>query len=332
MDGTIEQLHHVAHVVADMRDASELYTRLGFSVPPPSYYQLTGADGPGAFLGAANTHLTFGDNFVELITCVGEGAAVPPDAKVTQVAAPPEHLEHITAALKSAGDLIASFLARFEGVHILALHTLDVAAAAERLSAAGVQHGGVSVAQRQVDTPDGPQLVATRFLEIDGGDPARPNLVPEGRIAVAESIAAELAHGASHLTHDNGATRLVESILCVSGGELESYEARYGAYLDRAARTDGDARVFDLPRGRVTLMADTRLASVLPGETAAAVPGFVGFFCAVADVDATRSLLKERGFPVVDAPAGGIFVPASAASGAAVGFVADEADWHSLTV
>ena len=70
---TVSHLHHVGHVVRDIGPAIALYRRMGFVVPPPSFPAL--APGPGQAVrafGVGNTHLSFRNSFVELVTVIGD--------------------------------------------------------------------------------------------------------------------------------------------------------------------------------------------------------------------------------------------------------------------
>ncbi len=152
-------------------------------------------------------------------------------------------------------------------------------------------------------------------IEIDRED------VPEGRLAVAESLVSQApGDQSSRLQHPNGAVELVESMLCVSDTEIEAYVERYQRYLGRVARRDGAARVFDLQGSCVRLVPESWLARMLPGETAPALPAFVAYAVAVHDLDATRRWLESNGLVANAEPSGGIFVPAKAALGAAIIF------------
>jgi len=217
---------------------------------------------------------------------------------------------------------VASCLARFEGLHILVLQAPDTEAAAERLRAAGVRHGGVATVQRRVDTARGPQMERIRVLEIDDDDPGAKERgrVPEGRVALAENPPPEVLQAQKREEHPNGALDLVESLLCVAKKDLAAVERRYERYLARPARADGPARVFELDDARVTLVADRDLGAILPGEVPQALPAFVGYAVTVRDAEATRALLRGSGFPLASAGPRGFFVPAAAALGAAVVF------------
>ncbi|WP_437566198.1 VOC family protein [Sorangium sp. So ce542] len=321
----IDHLHHVGHVVSDMKEGLELYRRLGFRLSPPAYPMLSPREGePPRPFGAANTHADFRRNFVELVSCVRDDdpGGIPSDAKLVPIQAPPEHLPRLTEAIRSTVARIAACLARFQGLHILVFKTPDADAAAGRLGAEGIHHGGVSAVRRPVDTAKGPQVAALRFIELDSGAPedAGAGRTPEGRLAIAENPPAELLEAQLHLDHPNGAVDLVDAVLCVDRAALPEVERRYATYLGRAARADGPARVFDLDGARVTLVADADLEALLPGERAPALPAFVAYTVAVRDASAARKLLEGNGFPLRASASGDLFVPAAAALGAAIVF------------
>ncbi|PGD42157.1 hypothetical protein COM36_33200, partial [Bacillus toyonensis] len=120
--------------------------------------------------------------------------------------------------------------------------------------------------------------------------------------------------------HPNGATDLVESILCVDDSELDEFTRRYGRYLDCEVRTNGVTHIFNLEGARITIVPKSRLSELLPGEIAPPVPGFAGYAVAVSDISHTRSYLEENGLPIAETNSGDIFVPADSALGTAIVF------------
>jgi catechol 2,3-dioxygenase-like lactoylglutathione lyase family enzyme len=325
MSADINYLHHVGHVVTDMEEGLALYRRLGFVLLPPSYPMLSPhAGAPPRPVGAANTHASFARNFIELMTCLQEGSNshIPSDAHLVPLHAPAEHLPRIAEAINRTTATLAACLARFQGLHILVFQTDDPDGVAARLSAEGVRHGGVNTIKRPVETSKGMQMEPIRVIEIEDPDAAtvERGRVAEGRIAVAANPSAESLLDPRFLEHPNGAVDLVESILCVARAELPAFERRYQQYLGRSARTEGGTRVLDLKDSRITLVADSELEAILPGERAPAVPAFVAYAVAVRDIGATEKLLQQNGFPLKKSAAGDLFVPAAAALGAAVLF------------
>ncbi|MFE6690975.1 VOC family protein [Streptomyces sp. NPDC057743] len=323
MSHDIGRLHHVGHVVSDMGEALTLYRRLGFTVEPPAYPTLARRAGaaPEPF-GAANTHADFPHSFVELVTCVQEGGdtRVPGEAKLVPLQAPAELLPQLVERISDTSANVAAWLDRFEGLHILMFSSPDIDAAAARLSEARVVHGGVNTVHRPVETIAGTLMESIRYLEVDGCAPgARPGTVSEGRVGVVSDLAPHV-QGSRQTGHLNGAFELVEVMACVAEADLDTTAARYQDYLDRPARPDGPSRFFDLDGARLTLVPESHLATVLPGDHAPALPAFVAYAVAVHDLSATRKLLQDNGVPHHRTGSGDLFVPATSALGAAVIF------------
>jgi hypothetical protein len=302
--GDIGYLHHVGHVVRDIGAAIALYRRMGFVLPPASFPALPPAPGepPRAF-GAGNTHVTLKRNFVELVAITDD----PPEGStLVPLDAPPAALERVAAGVAATSARLTAALARFEGLHVLALQTPDVDAAAARLTASGVPHDGVQRLHRPA--ADGGDPVPIGYLELD------PD-APEGRLALAEELT-----DAERPGHPNGALDLVESVLCVPDAELADHVHRYERYLAGRAEGDGPVRTFELDGARVTLVAASGLDGVLPGERPPVVPAFTGYVVTVRRLDEVRELVVDAGFPLRETPEGDVFVPAAAALGVAVTF------------
>lgn len=305
----IGYIHHVGHVVHDIEAARELYRRLGFLCTAPAYPTLSRKAGePATPFGAANMHVTFARNFVEVMAIVTEESHLPDDASPIPLRVPPAALSQVVASIEQTISNISASLARFEGLHILVFQTNDAQASARRFDQSRVGHSGVN----RVQQPH--QRVPMGIVEIDKED------VPEGRLAVAEAPILETSQAQAAPTHPNGAIDLVESMLCVPDAQIEAYVARYQRYLAHVARKDGAAYVFDLKQSSVRLIPASRLGETMPGETAPALPAFTAYTVAVRDLDATRRWLENNGFTVNTEPGGGIFVPARAALGAAIIF------------
>jgi hypothetical protein len=315
---TVNHLHHVGHVVRNIGSAIELYRRMGFVVPPPSFPALAPRPGePMRAFGVGNTHVSFRNNFVELVTVINDNqeGVVGADATLVPLQAPPEVLERLTEDIVQTARRISRAVDRFEGLHILVFGTADADATVARLAADGVAHGPVTRVQRPVETEAEPKQVSIGFAEID----SEPGLSPEGRLAIAEAGPMNADTPAAP-DHPNGSVELVESVLCVPDDALFDYERRYSRYLQRLARGDGPLRIFDLDNSSVMIVPNSALGSVLPGEVPPELPAFVAYGLAVQSPSDTRDYLERAEFPVRTSPLGGMFVPASSALGAAIIF------------
>ena len=309
MNNEIGYIHHVGHVVRDMKTARDIYRNLGFLCPAPAYPTLSRESGePPRPFGAANMHVSFVRNFIEIMAVVTEASQLPDDAHPIPLQVPSSALPRVVASIERTIATIASSLARFEGLHILVFETADANETTRRFDQVGVGHSGVNRVQQAG------QRVPMGVIEIDRED------VPEGRLAVAESPVSEVANSQSSSQHPNRAGDLIESMLCVPDAQLDAYVQRYQRYQGRAARRDGAARIFDLQQSCVRLIPVSFLEEVLPGEAAPALPAFIAYAVAVPNLDSTRQWLESNGLDVHPEPSGGIFIPSQAALGAAVIF------------
>jgi hypothetical protein len=316
----IDRLHHVGHIVHDMQAGLDLFTQLGFLTTPLSFPALPGPEGgsPKPF-GVGNCHASFAHNFIELACRVSDDKPVPAGAHLAPLEVPAEFLPRLSEMVARSVDMIDWCLSRFEGLHFLVFDAPDADAVAERLTSQDIEHSGVTTTQRKIDSDDGPKVAVIRFLEIqphEGG----PSRVPEGRLAVAEPPTLETLTAQDYMDHPNGAFDLIESVLCVANNDLADLEHRYEKYLARAPQPDGETTIFQLEGAQVRLVRDSDLETLLPGERARAVPGFVAYAVAVHDAVATRQLLEANGLPVSTTGAGDLFVPSDAAMGANVIF------------
>ncbi|MEV0195063.1 VOC family protein [Nonomuraea sp. NPDC050691] len=319
MGDDVNGLHHVGHIVRDMNEAMDRYRRLGFTVPAPACPVLPRvAGGPAEPFGVVNTHVYFPGNFIELVAVIDDTGRMPGEARPIPLRVPDDKLPGLTAAIRATVANITSFLQRFQGLHIVIADTPDIDGVAARLTAAGVGHGGVHAVQRPVETSTGIRMDPARYLEISTpGLPA--GRAPEGRIGFAQNTPAEAPQDQQHTGHPNGATGLVECVLCVADPALPELERRYGAYFGRAR----GGRVTRFDRANVTVVAASALAGLLPGEHPAALPAFVGYTVSVRDIAATERLLRGNDVPVARTGRGELFVPADAALGAAIIFRQD---------
>ncbi|MFI9556666.1 VOC family protein [Nonomuraea endophytica] len=307
-------LHHVGHVVGDMEGAARLYRRLGFTVAPPAYPVLPGVEQP---FGVANAHVYLADGFVELVAVLD---GVPGEARPIPLRVPEDRLPGLVAAIRAASAAIAGFLERFQGLHIVIADTSDLDAVAARLTADGVGHSGVHAIQRPVETATGTAMEPARYLEISGP-------LPEGRIGFAENGPDSAA---LPVEHANGATGLLECVLCVADQEADQEGDREA---DQAASQGGDqggeqraGREVGAVRRRydgwagVRIVPASALPGLLPGERPPALPAFVAYAVSVRDLAATERFLSGNGVPIGKTGSGEIFVPAEAALGTAIIF------------
>lgn len=217
-------------------------------------------------------------------------------------------------------NTLNAFLARYPGMHILALAMEDPEANLARLRAAGLDIPGIAWLERPVEA-GGP---IAKFARLPFPDP------PEGRIQLIRHLTPELVWQERWMDHANKAEALEEVILSaaepadtaarlsrLSGHPVEPDPA--GGFLLRlpgAARAAGPfAPVMET---RVRILTEAALPTVLPGVTPPSSPFMAGMVVRTADAGAAARRVLE-GIPTVEAPQG-VLVPPAFAAGAAVIF------------
>ncbi len=281
MSATVDCLDHVGLMGHDLGALARLYERLGFALTPLS--QHSGALKPGkkpAQWGTGNRCAMLPHGYVELL------AVVDPTRFANRV---PE------------------FLARYAGLHVIAFGCRDAAAEEDRLRRSGFPIVG--------------QLALERAIEVDGAERMlrfvlirlAPDAMPEGRILLIEHKTRELLWRPEVTVHPNGAASLAEVVIAVA--DVGEAAERYSRLLGFPSASDRACRTIRLSRGRCTLVSPDRLADVLPGASAPAVPFIAGLRIDVADLPATEALLANAGVPFRRAD-GRLVVAAEHAGGA----------------
>ena len=290
MNGGVDSLDHIGIAVADLAAAAATYRRLGFQLTP--LQQQSGPLEPGGPVvrwGSANHCAMLEQGYLELI------GVVDPALYDNQLGA---------------------FLARYHGIHIMALGVADAAAEVERLRQSGLAVPGVRPMQRPVATPDGVSEV--RFKRVPLAE------APEGRIQLIEHLTPELMWQDHLLDHPNRAVALTETVLCVA--DIAATAERFRRLAGSAPLRHGKARIFAFAAGRLVLCDPASLgdfmtdASLINGAPPT-LPWFAGFSVATDDGNAAvRQILLRNGVAFAEHGGGDLVVPAALASGAACRF------------
>jgi hypothetical protein len=300
MSAAAVALDHLGVAARDLGPLTAAYERLGFALSPVA--QQSGRRTPGGpveLFGSGNRCAFLRHGYIELIA-------------ILDPALFPNGLDR--------------FLARYAGLHIVALAMQDEAANLERLRAEGVALPGVSYLERPVE-PGGP---TARFARLPLPD------APEGRLQLIRHLTPELIWDRRWMDHANKADALIGVILAADPVEETAARLSRLAGLPLAPDPAGGHRLTlpglagaagpEAPAIETTLriLPPAALPRVLPGVEAPALPFVAGMVVRTADGNAAvRRLLAERGVATRDAPEGlpgGLMVPPEEAGGAALVF------------
>ena len=288
MDGDIDGVNHVGHVVHDLDAAAARFEAMGFVLSPLSMH--FGSPGPGEPeqpLGSGNRCAIFPDNYLEVVA----------------------HVE------QDKYDLFCGrYLARFEGAHIVCFGCGDAGVVDARVSGAGIGTSGVIPLARDLDTPEGVRTAQFDCVHFSS------DATPEGLVQAAHHRTPEYIHQGRYMDHPNRVVAL--SDVFVATADPEGASARYRAFTGRAGENRGDRFVFPMSRpagSRVTILHEEAMAAALPGAAGFEGPHLAGYGFATKDLDAVRACLTAADIAHANVDAR-IVVPASDAFGASVVF------------
>lgn len=276
----IDTLDHAAVMVNDLNGSSKAYERLGFCLTPLS--QHSGALTPGGEVvqwGCANRCIMLQQGYLELMGVIDDTLY---DNKVPE------------------------FLARYEGIHILAFGCSDGANAAKRLAKSGFGANGVHRLARSLDTPDGERQAAFNLVRLP------PEEMPEGRVLAIEHLTREFLWQERYMTHPNGAIALEELIVCVD--DPATVTQRYERYFGIPASGDGDRWRITLREGSFILLTPNSLCAEY-GIESPTTPYAAALTIRTHDLQHTQEYLIENAVKFTETN-GGLQVAASEAAGA----------------
>ncbi|MCP3389382.1 VOC family protein [Bradyrhizobium sp. CCGB12] len=283
-------LDHLVICVRDLTQAALDWQKLGFTLTPTGVHPF----------GTSNRLAMFSNNFLELLA-VTDAAAVPP-------AAPGRF---------SFAAHNQDFVARGEGMSMLALHSADAHADAAHFSA---NHMGAYAPfdfGRAATLPDG-RVARVEFSLAFATDPAMPGIA---FFTCQQRHPPELFWKPDYQHHPNGALRVIEVVM--SAPE----PARHRQFLEHLMEGTAELAPGRLTVGttgdRVTVHGPAELSRRLPELAGDASPRFCAARLVVADLGQAQRTLRASS---VDFEMRGnvLLVPPAASHGLALEFVEQE--------
>ena len=248
-------LDHVGYFTHDLDAAGAQLERLGFAVSPINLQQNADAEGRLKPSGTSNRLAVLRRGFLEVLAAT--------------------HDTPLGQQLKAA-------LARYAGLHLIALSHADIPAQRERLIADGFAMQEVVNLRRHREMPEGLREVRWSVLR------PQPGVMPEGRVQFAYCHTPELTWPEPAVALANGADALTDILVCVA--DRHEAAARFGRFAGRAPRDEGRLSVVPLDRGRL-VFAEPAFATAIPNFTLPNVPAMAGQAICCADLDRLREVL-----------------------------------------
>jgi len=246
-------LDHVAHFVPDLGEAGRTLEALGFAVTPVSVQSTQ--DGPA---GTANRCVMLEGGYLEFLSPVAD----TPHARRTREA-----------------------MARYAGVHILALGTPAAAEEHARLARHGFAPLPLVDLEREVEVEG--ETRTARF----GVARVPPEAMPEGRVQFVEQRTPECLWQPRWLAHANGVTALAAAFVCAD--EPAAVAARYARFTGLLPSPEGAFIRLSTSRGDIVIGRQHDLAGLLGAAPPA--PALAGYALACADAEALAARCRAAG-------------------------------------
>ncbi len=284
------RIHHLVICVRDLAQAALDWRTLGFNLTPTGVHPF----------GTSNRLAMFGNNFLELLA-VTDAAAVPPTA----------------SGRFSFAAHNQDFLATGEGMSMLAMHSDDAHADAARFEAARIGAYAPFDFGRDAVLPGG-GAARVAFSLAFATDPAMPGIA---FFTCQQRHPPELFWKPEYQRHPNGALRVIEVVM--SAPEPVEHRGFLERFTESAAELVPGRLTVGESGDRITVLSPAEMARRLPGFAVEPSPRFCAARLAVADLDATKRVLKSNGaeFEVSGAV---LLVPPAATHGLALEFVEQE--------
>jgi catechol 2,3-dioxygenase-like lactoylglutathione lyase family enzyme len=282
-------LDHVGLGVADLEAARAAFAKLGFRLTARSMH--AGALQPGGPVvpwGSGNHCAMFERGYFELLGLV-------------------DSTMHST---------VKRMIARYEGLHIVAMKCASAVTAYEALVAAGVATAAPAALERDASFGVNDESVRrARFRNINL-DEARH---PEARFIVIEHVTPEVLWQPHLLQHENGAKEL-SSVYFVTPDVAATVE-RFARFVGPATYS-GDVACFALARGRFWVMSEQRMRDLSPVLRDGPLHRVAAAEIGVESLGALRALFDRRAVRYVEqqSPEPAIWVGPAEASHCALVF------------
>ena len=257
-------LDHVGYFVADLEAAGRQLERLGFRVSLVNVQTNADARGELKPSGTSNRLAKLRRGFIEILAATHD----------TPLA-----------------DQFKQAIARYPGLHLIALSHDDISGTRERLVASGFpMQGAIELRRRDRTLPGEPEV---HFSVLR----PQPGVMAEGRVQWVKPHTPDTVWRSDTITTENGAEGLTDILLCVENPAAVA--ARYGRYVGRAPALRGPLHVVPLERGNLVFADAGEAAQIVPAFRPPALPFMAGQALRCHDLARTRDFLAKAGITPV---------------------------------
>jgi hypothetical protein len=257
---------HVGYFVPDLATAGAQLEKLGFQVSGTNIQYNENSAGELVLSGTSNRLVKLNRGFIEVLAATSDSALA---------------------------DQLQAMLARYQGLHVIALTNPDMDKTAARLAAAGVALQDTVHMRRKITIDGAEALMAYTILRV------KPGTFTEGRLQILTNHTPESFWLPGEMDHPNQADRLTDLLICVA--DVPEAVARYEGFFGLAAIEMGGIRTLDLDRGRFHFVSPDQANAMLPGSNAPTLPYVVGQAIGSRSFAASKEFFREAGTqPIIE--------------------------------
>ncbi len=255
---------HIGYFVPNLETAGAQLEKLGFQVSGINIQYNENEAGELIPTGTSNRLAKLNRGFIEVLAATGESALA---------------------------DQLLAMLARYQGLHVIALTHPDMARTASRLRDAGIDMQDAVNLRRKVMVDGAETLMEFTVARV------KPGTFPEGRLQILTCHTPQNFWLPGDTDHANHADTLTDLLICVD--DAAEATGRYERFFGTAAETMGGLETLDLARGRFHFVTPDQAAALLPEFDAPALPYTCGQGLGSQDLAATKSFLEDAGITPV---------------------------------
>lgn len=251
---------HIGYFVHDLDDAGAQMEKLGFQVSATNIQYNEDAAGELQRTHTSNKLVKLNRGFIEMLAATGKSPLA---------------------------DQLQDMLARYQGLHVIALTNADIEATAARLAASGIDMQDPANLRRKVTVNGEETLMVFTVCRV------KPGTYNEGRLQILTNHTPENFWLPGDMDHANGADTLTDLLICVD--DVAEAVGRYETFFGTNAITMAGLRTLDLARGRFHFVTPDQAKAMLPGFEAPTLPYTCGQGLGSLDLAASKLFFGNAG-------------------------------------
>ncbi len=251
-------LDHAGYFAADLEQAGDQMARLGFQVSGVNVQYNADAAEALTPSGTSNRLVKLRRGFLEILAATSE----------TPLA-----------------EQLQRGLARYAGLHVVALTSPDMAAHRDRLIGDGFAMQPFVNLRRKISAEDGERTMAYTILRTE------PDVMAEGRVQMLTTHTPALFWTPGVTEHENRADALTDLLICVD--DRSEAAARFGRFAGRIPEYGADIGIVALDRGRILFAHELEIEAFLDRFAPPDTPYIAGQGVRSADIEMTGQVLHD---------------------------------------